>query len=82
MLRYYRLLMESFAADGYLAQNGGLFRLLPAGFSGLAELELEDQRYRGNLRQQQLMGLFTFVLVCIGLIQAHAAYMAMPVPTP
>ncbi|WP_404925136.1 hypothetical protein [Mesorhizobium sp. ORM16] len=82
LLRYYRLLMESFVSDGYLSEAKGLFKLLPAGFSGLAELELEEQRYQGNRRQQSLMGLFTFVLVCIGLIQAYAAYMAMPVPGP
>jgi hypothetical protein len=82
LLRYYQLLMESFVADGYLAQTNGLFRLYPLGFSGLAGLELEEQRYQGNRRQQNLMGLFTFVLVGIGLIQAYAAYMAIPAPIP
>lgn len=82
MLNYYRIQLESFAATGELQNSNTTYRLTGHGTAALAEYEMEERRFRENLRQQRLVGRLTYAIIAVGLLQAAVTFMAVGIASP
>lgn len=74
IIGYYRLILQSFKEAGDLVLEEHSYRLSGQGVATLAQYELEDRRFRENLRQQKQITVLTVVIVLVGLLQAYVTY--------
>lgn len=80
MIAYYRLILQSFREAGDLSLDNNLYQLTGQGVSTLAQYELEERRFRENLRQQKQVTHLTVVIVLVGLLQAYVTYTSTSSP--
>ncbi|MGR9178862.1 hypothetical protein ACU8OR_25360 (plasmid) [Rhizobium leguminosarum] len=76
MLQYYGLILDSFRQSGDLTLDGPVYKLTGKGVASLSSFEMEERRFKENLRQQRAVVWLTFVIVGVGLLQAAATWFA------
>lgn len=76
IIAYYRLILQSFREAGDLSLDNNSYQLTGQGVTTLAQYELEERRFRENLRQQKQITRLTVVIVIVGLLQAFVTYTA------
>lgn len=69
MLQYHSIILDSLVSSGDLSHTSISYAIEPQALATIAFSEEEDRRHNDLVRQQKILGLLTFALVLVGIVQ-------------